>query len=56
LEYCNSVCTDDSEYAPKNFEEIEAKILEEGKNYTEAEEDKYIYERDKRFCEVKIFN
>ena len=50
-EHCNSIC-DDSEYAPENFEGI-AKILEEGKNYTEAEEDKYIYERDKRWGFVK---
>ena len=49
--HCDSICTDD-EYAPENFEGI-AKILEEGRNYTEEDERRYIHERDKRWGFVK---
>jgi hypothetical protein len=34
---------DDSEYLPDNWEEIQAQILEEGRNYTEEDERRYIH-------------
>ena len=52
-EYCTSICTDDSEYLPDNWEEIEAQILEEGRNYTKEDEMKHVYERDKLWGFVK---